>query len=142
MNMFKIIRCSKNDVPIRSMFNPSLPMRLQSLKGNLFQKVSFPLVISTIFEFYRQKLDTKLLENGTFQSIPNIKWWISTISNLQNFAFCQTWQVEMSLLVKIASYFGGKIQMWLKSVLENLTFKWISPLPRPIICTLSVLIEF
>ena len=46
---------------------------------------------------------------------------------------------DMSLLLKIGSYFGGKIQMWLKSVLENLTFKLISPLPKPIICTLSVL---
>ena len=30
-------------------------------------------VISTTFEFSRQKVDTKLLENGTFQSIPNLK---------------------------------------------------------------------
>ena len=43
------------------------------LKGKVFSKVKLSSKISTSFEFSRQKLDTKLLENGTFQSIPNLK---------------------------------------------------------------------
>ena len=48
-------------------------------KGRFFSKVKFSLFISTTFEFSRQKLETKLLENGTFQSMPNLKWWIFDI---------------------------------------------------------------
>ena len=44
-----------------------------STKGKIFSKVILSLVILTIFEFSRQKLSTKLLENGTFQSILNLK---------------------------------------------------------------------
>ena len=39
--------------------------------GKVFLKVS--LVILTTFEFSRQKAHTKLLENGTFQSIQSVK---------------------------------------------------------------------
>ena len=39
----------------------------------IFSKVKLTLVISITFEFSRQKLDAKLLENGTFQSLPNLK---------------------------------------------------------------------
>ena len=46
------------------------------IKGKFFSKVKFSLEISTTFEFSRQKVDTKLLGNDTFQSIPNLKWWI------------------------------------------------------------------
>ena len=42
-------------------------------KGRCFLKVKHSLVILTKFEFSRQELDTKLLENDTFQSIPNQK---------------------------------------------------------------------
>ena len=38
-------------------------------KGKFFSKVKFSLVILTTFEFSRQKLDAKLLQNGTFQNI-------------------------------------------------------------------------
>ena len=40
--------------------------REKQSKGTFFSKVKLSLVISTTFEFSRQKLDTKLLENGTF----------------------------------------------------------------------------
>ena len=40
-------------------------------KGENFSKVKLSTVISTTFEFSRQKGDTKLLKNGTFQSMPN-----------------------------------------------------------------------
>ena len=39
--------------------------------GESFSKVSF--LILTTFEFSRQKVDNRFLENGTFQSIPNLK---------------------------------------------------------------------
>ena len=39
-----------------------------------------------------------------------------TISNELNFAFSQIRHAEISILAKIASNFGGKIQIWLKSV--------------------------
>ena len=42
-------------------------------KGKFFSKVKPSLVILTTFEFSRQKLDTKLPENDTFQSILNLK---------------------------------------------------------------------
>ena len=46
----------------------------QQDKGKFFPKVKLTLVIfSTTFEYSRQKLDTKLLENRTFQSIPNLE---------------------------------------------------------------------
>ena len=45
-------------------------------KGKFFSEIKFSLVMSTTFEFSRQKLDTKLLENRTFQSIPNLEWRI------------------------------------------------------------------
>ena len=38
-------------------------------KGQFFSKIKFSLVISTTFEFFRQKVDTKFLENVNFQSI-------------------------------------------------------------------------
>ena len=41
--------------------------------GKFFLKVKFSLVISTTFEFSRQKVNTNLIENDTFQSIPNQK---------------------------------------------------------------------
>ena len=40
--------------------------------GKFFSKVKLSLVISTTFEFSRQKLDTKLLENGP-SKFPNSK---------------------------------------------------------------------
>ena len=43
-----------------------------SAKGKLFSKFKLSLVILSQFEFSRQKLDTKLLENCKFQSISNI----------------------------------------------------------------------
>ena len=43
------------------------------VKGKFFSKVKISFVISTTFEFWRQKVYTNLLENGTFQSIKNIK---------------------------------------------------------------------
>ena len=43
------------------------------VKGKLFSKVKLFFVISTKFKFSRQKLDTQLLENSTFPSIPNLK---------------------------------------------------------------------
>ena len=36
-----------------------------------FQKLKLSLVISTTFEFSRQKLDAKLFDNGKFLRIPN-----------------------------------------------------------------------
>ena len=42
-------------------------------KGKLFSKVKLYIVILTIFEFSRQKREADLLENGTLQSIPNLK---------------------------------------------------------------------
>ena len=44
-----------------------------STKGEFFSKVKLSVVLSTTFEFSRQKLGTKFLENGTFQSIRNLK---------------------------------------------------------------------
>ena len=38
-----------------------------TIKGNIFSKLNFSLVTSTIFDFCRQKLD------ATFQSISNLK---------------------------------------------------------------------
>ena len=35
-------------------------------KGKFFLQVKFTLLMSTIFEFSRQNLDNKLLQNGTF----------------------------------------------------------------------------
>jgi len=43
------------------------------ITGKFFSKVKLSLVISTTFEFSRKKLNTKILKNGTFQSIPNEK---------------------------------------------------------------------
>ena len=42
-------------------------------EGKFFSKVTISLVISTIFEFSRQKLDTNLLENGAFRGTPYLK---------------------------------------------------------------------
>ena len=42
-------------------------------KGKFFSKFEFSFMISTTFQFSRQKEDTILLENGTFQSIPNVE---------------------------------------------------------------------
>ena len=42
-------------------------------KGNFFSKFKFFFMILTTFEFFRQKVDIILLENGTFQSIPILK---------------------------------------------------------------------
>ena len=42
-------------------------------KGKFISKVKVVIVILTPFEFSRQKLDSELLENGTFQTIPNLK---------------------------------------------------------------------
>ena len=47
--------------------------RQDNRTGKFFSKVKLPLVISTTFEFSRQNLDTKLLKNGTFQSILHLK---------------------------------------------------------------------
>ena len=44
--------------------------------------------MSTSIEFSRQKVDTQLLEICTFQSIPNLKWWI--FDNLK-YAKLQFW---------------------------------------------------
>ena len=44
-----------------------------SCKGKFSSDVNFSLVILTTFEFSRQKVDTKLLENGAFESISNPK---------------------------------------------------------------------
>lgn len=45
-------------------------------KGKLLSKVKLSVVTLNTFVFSRQKLDTELLESGTFQSIPNLKRWI------------------------------------------------------------------
>ena len=42
-------------------------------KGKIYSKVKLSLVTSTTFENSRQKLDTKLLENSIFSSMPNLK---------------------------------------------------------------------
>ena len=50
--------------------------RTQSMSidtGKFFFKSSNFLVILTTFEFSRLKVDTKLLENGTFENIANLK---------------------------------------------------------------------
>ena len=47
----------------------------------------------------------------------------------------------MSILVKIAHNFGGKIQMWLKSVQKYLTFEKIPPLPLSVVAnTLKIVL--
>ena len=65
--------------------------------------------------FPAKKLDTKLFENGTFQSIPNPNDGFLTISNGQDFTICQIRQTEMCILVKSPRNFGEKIQMWFES---------------------------
>ena len=45
---------------------PRLRMIWLDCKGEFFSKVKISLVISTAFEFSRQKLDNKLLENSLF----------------------------------------------------------------------------
>ena len=52
---------------------------IDDLKVSFFSKVKFLLVISTTFEFSRQKDDTKLLENNIFQSVSNLKQLIFDI---------------------------------------------------------------
>ena len=41
--------------------------------GKVFLKVKFSLVISITFEISCQNLDIKLLQNSTFQTIPNLQ---------------------------------------------------------------------
>ena len=80
------------------------------------------------FEFSHQKLENELLGNGTFQKIPNLKmmdfWQFQTGKSSVIAQFekqkCQFW-------VKIACNFGRKIQMGMKSVHKNLTFKKKKP---------------
>ena len=43
------------------------------IKGTFFSKVKLSLVISTTFEFSRQKHDAKIRENCMFRSTPNPK---------------------------------------------------------------------
>ena len=71
------------------------------VKGKLFSKVKLSFSIWTTFEFSRLKLDTKLLKNGTFQSISILKCWILPFSNWQIFSFSQIWQAETSILAAI-----------------------------------------
>ena len=56
----------KNRRAKRSKVDPS---EEKDEEGNFFSKVIISLVISTTFEFSRQKLDSKFFENGMFQSI-------------------------------------------------------------------------
>ena len=53
-------------------------------KGKIYSKAKLSLVTSTTFENSRQKLDTKLLEIGTFQAFQIKNDRFSTFSNGQN----------------------------------------------------------
>ena len=70
-------------------------------KGGLyrwvFSKSQIFLGISTTFEFSRQSVDTKLLQNGIFQSRPNLKWWFFDNFNQANFISSQIWPAEPSI---------------------------------------------
>ena len=100
----------------------------------IIYNVHFPLTSQTLFTnfdliwFSRQIWYTKLLKNGTFQSISILKCWILPFSNWQIFSFSQIWQAETSILATIWIHFGGKIQILLKSVHKKMTFKKISSL--------------
>ena len=50
--------------------------KMPLFKGKSFTRVKLFIVISTIFEFSHQKLDTNLLENTKFHSISNLNWKI------------------------------------------------------------------
>ena len=56
-----------------------LCMMFWKVKGKAFSKVKVPTVISPTFEFFRQKVDTKLRQTAHFkiQSISNRKRYIS-----------------------------------------------------------------
>ena len=47
---------------------PKLPSGISISKGKVFSKVKLSVVISTIFKFSRQKLDTKDLKTGHFKA--------------------------------------------------------------------------
>ena len=49
------------------------PNKSSPVKGKLFSKVKISLVSMTRFEFSHQKLDSKLRENDTVPSIPNLE---------------------------------------------------------------------
>ena len=55
-----------------------------------------------------------------------------TISNRQNFTFSQIRQAKLSISVKIALHFGGKIQTFEIST-KNLIFTKNPPLPKGVI---------
>ena len=79
-------------------------------------------MISTAFEFSRQKVAKKLLENGTFQSKIYFK---SEMMDFLHFQTCKTSflakfdRLKRQFLVKMASHFGGKIQIQLISVQKS-----------------------
>ena len=85
-------------------------------------------MISTLFEFSGQKLDNKLRENATFQSIPNQKWWILENFKLANSHFLPNlmgWKVNFS--ENCVSFLAGKFKCsWNQS--KKLTFWKNSPL--------------
>ena len=68
-------------------------------EGEFFPKVKFWFVILTLFEFSRQKQDSKLLETAHFKVSQVQIDGFSTISDEQNFTFKQIRQTEISILV-------------------------------------------
>ena len=111
---FIYISTNLNRSPADSPSHPGLMMPPEAIKIEQQPhppplQVSF-FLMSPTFKFSRQKVDTKFLENGTFQSIPSIKHWFLTISKRQNFAFNQVQQVEMSILKKSHFILTGKFK--------------------------------
>ena len=99
--------------------------------GKVFSKVKFSLVILTTFEFSRQNLETKLLENDAFQSIPNLKWWIFDNFNCEKIYFLPnltSWNVNFS--EKLHVILAGKFKWgWNQSekywlLIKILLYRW------------------
>ena len=58
--------CKSVSTTIDPFWDISLDLPTVLAKGEFFSKVKLSFVISYEFEFSRQKLDTKFLENGTY----------------------------------------------------------------------------
>ena len=73
LRIFRILDEEENEIFVEKSQDYDTVRHHFLITGKFFSKVKISFMISTTFEFSHQKVDTKLVECGTFQSIPNLK---------------------------------------------------------------------